>query len=193
MVTTPRPSPKTPTAKALAATAPTATASAASASAATAPECAEAPHGHGPRRRPAASAEAFERAAAIFRAAGDVPRLQLLERLSEGECCVTELAAEASEALSTVSQRLRVLRSEGLITRRREGKHIYYALADGHVAEMIHNALEHALEPAASFVRAHTHEPAAARAATNASSRGEPRLLPPDTKPAKRRPSRKDQ
>ncbi|HEU4409923.1 MAG TPA: metalloregulator ArsR/SmtB family transcription factor [Polyangiaceae bacterium] len=110
------------------------------------PPCAEAPHTHAPRRRPPAPAEAVERAAAIFRAAGDVARLRLLERLGEGECCVTELAAEASEPLSTVSQRLRVLRAEGLVSRRREGKHIYYALADGHVAELIHNALAHAHE-----------------------------------------------
>ncbi|HEU4533119.1 MAG TPA: metalloregulator ArsR/SmtB family transcription factor [Polyangiaceae bacterium] len=170
-----------------------------------APPCAEAPHGHAPRRRPAASAEAFERAAAIFRAAGDVPRLRLLERLGEGECCVTELATEAGEALSTVSQRLRVLRAEGLITRRREGKHIYYALADAHVAEMIHNALEHAHEPASGRAPSHSSAaggPTAPRpatdddhdgAATSDAGPGAPRPAPPATKPAKRRPTRKVQ
>jgi DNA-binding transcriptional ArsR family regulator len=122
-----------------------------------APACAEAPHQHVPRRRPPLSAEAFERAAAIFRAAGDVARLRLLERLGEGECCVTELAAEAAEPLSTVSQRLRVLRAEGLVSRRREGKHIYYALADQHVAELIDNALAHAHEPPGA---AHHHDEA---------------------------------
>jgi G3E family GTPase len=39
-----------------------------------------------------------------------------------------------------------VLRTEGLIVRRREGTHVYYALADRHVADLIHNALEHAAE-----------------------------------------------
>jgi len=91
-------------------------------------------------------ARAFERAAQLFRAAGDVPRLKLLERLSRGECCVSEIADEMGEGLSTISQRLRLLRSEGLVQRRREGKHVYYAVADQHVASLIHTALAHASE-----------------------------------------------
>jgi ArsR family transcriptional regulator len=50
------------------------------------------------------------------------------------------------EKFSTVSQRLRVLRLEGLIVRRRAGTHLYYALADRHVAGLIYNALAHAAE-----------------------------------------------
>ncbi|MCA9583167.1 MAG: helix-turn-helix transcriptional regulator [Myxococcales bacterium] len=87
-----------------------------------------------------------ERAAALFRAAGDPARLVLLERLSHGECCVTELAELFGEGMSTVSQRLRLLRSERLVERRREGKHIYYSLADRHVAVLIQSALEHVAE-----------------------------------------------
>lgn len=75
---------------------------------------------------------------------GDVPRLRLLTTLSSGERCVTDLAV--GEGLSTVSQRLRLLRAEGLVRRRRQGKHIFYALSDVHVAELIANALEHADE-----------------------------------------------
>ena len=87
-----------------------------------------------------------ERAAAIFRAMGDTARLHLLERLTLGEYCVTELAEFSGEGLSTISQRLRTLRAEGLVARRREGKHIYYALADDHITDLIKNALEHAGE-----------------------------------------------
>lgn len=94
--------------------------------------------------------EAFERAAALFRAAGDVSRLKLLERLAEGEWCVTELAEAAETGLSTVSQQLRLLRAERIVTRRRAGKHIYYALADSHVSDLIRNALEHAAEHGAT-------------------------------------------
>jgi DNA-binding transcriptional ArsR family regulator len=90
--------------------------------------------------------DAFERAAALFRAAGDVSRLKLLERLSEGEWCVTELAEAAGAGLSAVSQQLRLLRAERIVTRRRAGKHIYYALADRHMSDLIRNALEHAAE-----------------------------------------------
>jgi DNA-binding transcriptional ArsR family regulator len=93
------------------------------------------------------SSTAFERAAALFRAAGDVPRLRLLELLSRGEMCVTELAENLHEGLSTISQRLRLLRADGLLRRHREGKHIYYALADEHVSRMLHDALVHASEP----------------------------------------------
>jgi ArsR family transcriptional regulator len=60
--------------------------------------------------------------------------------------CVTELAASEQESLSTISQRLRVLRSENLIVRRRRGKHINYALADQHVMDLVFNALAHATE-----------------------------------------------
>jgi DNA-binding transcriptional ArsR family regulator len=64
--------------------------------------------------------------------------------------CVTELAACEQESLPTISQRLRILRAENLIIRRRRGKHINYALADQHVMDLVFNALAHATErPAA--------------------------------------------
>jgi ArsR family transcriptional regulator len=66
--------------------------------------------------------------------------------LAHREYCVTELVDELGEKFPTISQRLRILRSEGLITRRRQGTHLFYALADRHVADLIHNALAHADE-----------------------------------------------
>jgi ArsR family transcriptional regulator len=77
---------------------------------------------------------------------GDAPRLKILELLKKDELCVTEIVAAANEKFSTVSQRLRILRTEGLIVRRRAGNHIFYALADRHVADLIANALAHAVE-----------------------------------------------
>jgi ArsR family transcriptional regulator, lead/cadmium/zinc/bismuth-responsive transcriptional repressor len=91
--------------------------------------------------------EQLERAAAIFRAAGDISRLKLLHRLSDGEWCVTELADAAGVGLSTVSQQLRLLRAERIVARRRAGKHIFYSLADAHVSDLIQSAIEHAAEP----------------------------------------------
>lgn len=85
-------------------------------------------------------------AARLFRAVGDVPRLRLLALLAQGEACVTELAESEKESLSTISQRLRVLRGENLIARRREGKHILYSLADQHIFDLVFNALAHASE-----------------------------------------------
>jgi DNA-binding transcriptional ArsR family regulator len=108
-------------------------------------ECAHEPHA---RRVPpqAASPLVVERAAALFRALGDSARLSLLERLASGEYCVTELADATGEGLSTISQRLRTLRMERLLKRRRAGKHVYYTLADQHVADLIRSAIEHAAE-----------------------------------------------
>lgn len=93
------------------------------------------------------SDEQLERAAAIFRAAGDVSRLKLLHRLCDGEWCVTELADAAGVGLSTVSQQLRLLRAERIVSRRRAGKHIFYSLADAHVIDLIQSAIDHAAEP----------------------------------------------
>ena len=106
------------------------------------------PEDHGGRREPlAVSGEALERAARIFRALGEPSRLRLLVFLTRGDACVTEVAEAEGDEISTVSQRLRVLRNEGLVSRRRQGKHIVYGLADQHVVDMIFNALEHAAEP----------------------------------------------
>ena len=102
---------------------------------------------HGSTTPPAVSSDAvLERAAAILRAAGDPGRLRLLELLRPAERCVTELAEFTGDSLSTVSARLRVLRAERLLTRRREGKHQYYSLADHHVVEVRQGVFEHAAE-----------------------------------------------
>jgi len=106
-----------------------------------------APHRHAATPRPAGASEhAVEQAAALFRALGDPARLALLDRLAGGEYCVTELADATSDNLSTISERLKILRTEGLVARRREGKHVFYALADAHVAALVRNAIEHVTE-----------------------------------------------
>jgi DNA-binding transcriptional ArsR family regulator len=107
-------------------------------------ECAPDEHkGRIPRMR---SPDELERAVRLFKALGDEARLRTLDMLLAGEACVSALAEATGERVSTVSHRLRLLRSEGLVTRRRDGRHIYYALTDRHVVELIENALDHALE-----------------------------------------------
>ena len=90
------------------------------------------------------SDETLEKAARIFRALAEPSRLRLLTVLSEGSACVSELATE--DQLSTVSQRLRTLRTENLVKRHRDGRHLIYELADEHVLELVENALRHAEE-----------------------------------------------
>ncbi len=91
-----------------------------------------------------ASPAAIARAVRLFKALGDEARLRTLEMLMEREACVSELAEASGEQVSTVSHRLRLLSTEGLVERRRQGRHIYYSLADSHVIELVRNALDHA-------------------------------------------------
>ncbi|WP_209452032.1 ArsR/SmtB family transcription factor [Leptospira ryugenii] len=90
---------------------------------------------------------ALEKAARLFRALGDEARLSLLVRLAEREACVSEIAESTGEGASTISQRLRLLRGEGLVKRRREGKHLYYSLVDEHIQNLLANAIDHSQEP----------------------------------------------
>jgi ArsR family transcriptional regulator, lead/cadmium/zinc/bismuth-responsive transcriptional repressor len=108
--------------------------------------CGHEGHRHGERRTAHADAASLEGAARIFRAVADPARLRILEYLDGGEMCVTDLAASSGAGLSTVSQQLRVLRSERLVSRRREGKHIFYALADDHIADLVRSVLDHVNE-----------------------------------------------
>jgi DNA-binding transcriptional ArsR family regulator len=122
----------------------------------TEPSCTVDEHSFEPVRRPLVDDAALEKASRLFRAIGEPSRLRLLSRLAQGEICVTELAASEGESLSTISQRLRVLRSENIIVRKRRGKHINYLLADQHVMDLVFNALAHATERPASVPVAHT-------------------------------------
>jgi DNA-binding transcriptional ArsR family regulator len=85
----------------------------------------------------------FENASAMFRALGDPSRLRLLTRLADGEICVSELAQLEDDKLSTVSARLQTLHAVRLVKRRREAKHMFYALADEHVLQLVQSAIEH--------------------------------------------------
>lgn len=89
----------------------------------------------------------YQEASSIFRALGDEGRLKTLILISQQERCVTEIAEALGENLAAVSQRLKLLRSERIVISRRDGKHIYYSLADHHIVDLIANGLAHAQEP----------------------------------------------
>jgi len=90
--------------------------------------------------------EACERAAAIFRALGDPQRLRILVLLEASERCVSEVCELLDEPMPAISQRLRLLKSERIVRSRRDGKHIYYALADDHISALVTNTVMHAME-----------------------------------------------
>lgn len=70
-----------------------------------------------------------DRACGLLKVLANPDRLLILCRLSEGELCVSELEKSLEICQPTLSQQLTVLRDEGLVTTRREGKHIHYRLA----------------------------------------------------------------
>lgn len=89
----------------------------------------------------------LEAAALICQALADPARLRLLLWLAaRGELCVSELVELEQQRLGTVSARLQQLHGARLVTRRREARHVLYALADEHVRALIENIVSHAGE-----------------------------------------------
>ncbi|EEX48955.1 MULTISPECIES: ArsR/SmtB family transcription factor [Jonquetella] len=83
----------------------------------------------------------------LYRMFADTTRVRLLYLLSQGELSVNELAHRLSMSQSAVSHQLRQLRIAKLVRTRREGRTIYYSLADSHVEALLHVGLEHVSEP----------------------------------------------
>ena len=69
-----------------------------------------------------------EQTARWFRALADETRLKILERLSEGEQCVCDLTDELGARQSRLSFHLKALKDAGLVTDRKDGRWVYYAL-----------------------------------------------------------------
>ena len=88
----------------------------------------------------------MERLALTFKVLGDPTRLKIFVALSGGEMCVCDLAAYLGLSESAVSHQLRRMREQALVKPRREGQVLYYALDDGHVAELLRLGFEHVRE-----------------------------------------------
>jgi DNA-binding transcriptional ArsR family regulator len=76
-------------------------------------------------------------ATAMLRTLGNEDRLLLLCELSQGELNVGELAERTGIVQPTLSQQLAVLRAQELVATRRDGKQIYYSVADGRALELL--------------------------------------------------------
>lgn len=96
--------------------------------------------------RPSPDRGETEALAELFHQVSDPTRLRLLLALLDGERCVCDLAGEASVSVSAVSHQLRSLRTARLVLGRREGRHVYYRLADDHVSVLVTAGLEHVRE-----------------------------------------------
>lgn len=81
--------------------------------------------------------------AEIFKALSDPTRVRILHALSHAELCVGDLAAVLEMKEPAVSHQLRLLRNLRVVRARREGKLVYYALDDDHVARLFQLSLAH--------------------------------------------------
>ncbi len=84
--------------------------------------------------------------AELFRIFGDSTRIKILYVLFEAEMCVCDIAELLHMTQSAISHQLRVLKQSKLVKFRREGKTIYYSLADDHVRTIIGMGMEHLCE-----------------------------------------------
>lgn len=81
--------------------------------------------------------------AELFKVFGDSTRIRILFVLFEAEVCVCDLAQLLNMTQSAISHQLRILKQNKLVKSRREGKSVFYSLADSHVRTMIAQGREH--------------------------------------------------
>jgi len=82
----------------------------------------------------------------LFKTFGDPTRIRILYTLAVGELCVCDIAETLSMTQSAISHQLRVLKQMSLVRFRREGKTVYYSLADSHVEAILAQGLDHVNE-----------------------------------------------
>ena len=91
--------------------------------------------------------QTVERLSRLFSALSDPTRLKILHALTvTEELCVCDLAALAELSVSAVSHQLRLLRDRDLVRARRDGRMVYYSVADDHIAILMGTGVEHANE-----------------------------------------------
>ena len=81
--------------------------------------------------------------AELFKVFGDSTRIRILFVLFEAEVCVCDLAEVLNMTQSAISHQLRILKQNKLVKSRRDGKSIFYSLADSHVRSIIAQGREH--------------------------------------------------
>ena len=90
--------------------------------------------------------KSFALASEMFQQLCDPTRLRILWLLAHSEQCVNNISVAINMSASAVSHHLRVLRQAGLIVNRREGKEIYYKLAQDRMSSLIHKMIDDVFE-----------------------------------------------
>ncbi|NLK21839.1 MAG: winged helix-turn-helix transcriptional regulator [Epulopiscium sp.] len=84
--------------------------------------------------------------AELFKVFGDSTRIRILHALSASSMCVCDIAALLGMSQSAISHQLRVLKQSKLVKYKKEGKVVYYFLADEHISVIFAQGLEHVRE-----------------------------------------------
>ncbi len=84
--------------------------------------------------------------AELYKTFGDTTRIKILYVLFESELCVCDIAQLLNMSQSAISHQLRVLKQAKLVRYRREGKTVFYSLADDHVRTILGQGMEHVEE-----------------------------------------------
>ena len=84
--------------------------------------------------------------AEFYKVFGDVTRIKILCVLAQDELCVCDLAEVTGMTQSAISHQLRTLKQMKLVKNRREGKTVFYSLADDHIQSILNQGLEHIAE-----------------------------------------------
>lgn len=79
----------------------------------------------------------------LFKLFGDSTRIRILCALAEKELCVCQIADTLEMTQSAISHQLRILKQGSLVKCRRDGKTIFYSLADNHVRTIISQGIDH--------------------------------------------------
>ena len=90
--------------------------------------------------------ETLFRLSELFRVFGDSTRIRILYVLFAAEMCVCDIAGLLGMTVSAISHQLRVLKAADLVRSRRDGKTVFYALADDHVRTIIGQGMDHVNE-----------------------------------------------
>lgn len=88
----------------------------------------------------------FEKVSETFQLISDATRLKILWLLCHSEACVNNIAVAVNMSAPAVSHHLRILKQAGLLVSRREGKEMYYKLAETEEAALVHRAIDDILD-----------------------------------------------
>ena len=84
--------------------------------------------------------------AELYKIFGDSTRIKILYVLFESEMCVCDIATLLNMSMSAISHQLRVLKQAQLIKFRRDGRTVFYSLADDHVRTILEQGMDHICE-----------------------------------------------